>query len=275
MRTSKVKIGAYLEETVDVPHMVLCGANKDCLLNIFHVLRIDPRYILRVKKEEELRAFLDKWVLLICEKFNPSTEFIRIKKDVLFISTDYITVEPNFHYIKSTDATLPQQLYKITGLKAFKAIQWEPVRKIWFLLGKVGRDAKHAVTDLTARYTKEMMTWIAAGSPVRDDNTIRILWDTFCSKCAEYKPHPRLREQGQCNLCGCHVKRRTGLTAALNKLAVATASCAHPEPRFQANVQYDEELIKGREQELFSQYVQMQSAINKQEGRKGCNCGSK
>ena len=69
--------------------------------------------------------------------------------------------------------------------------------------------------SLFQKYRHARSKWIAAGRPLRTDERIAEIWDTYCKNCGD-------READRCKLCGCFIKRH-GTT--LNKISWATECC--------------------------------------------------
>lgn len=67
--------------------------------------------------------------------------------------------------------------------------------------------------------------------PVRDDATIRRMFELYCQPCNHYIPSGRA-DRGNCELCGCRVNLKRGL----NKLRWATETCPDQPPKFLADV---------------------------------------
>ena len=77
---------------------------------------------------------------------------------------------------------------------------------------------KQSIFDLTYRYTRALYRWIKAGRPVRSEEEIERIFETFCVPCEAYEV-----ESSSCQHCGCRVNRLQA--AALNKIAMATEEC--------------------------------------------------
>ena len=77
---------------------------------------------------------------------------------------------------------------------------------------------KQDILGLTYRYTRALYRWIKAGRPVRSEEEIRRIFETFCEPC-----EARDVESSSCLHCGCRVNRMQA--AMLNKIAMATEEC--------------------------------------------------
>jgi len=65
-------------------------------------------------------------------------------------------------------------------------------------------------------YTQALSRWLKMGRPVRSEEEIMKILETYCKPCEAY-------EKGGCQSCGCRVNLAT--TAPLNKIAMATEKC--------------------------------------------------
>jgi len=75
--------------------------------------------------------------------------------------------------------------------------------------------------NFTLAYTK----WALAGKPLRNDEYIFQLYDDFCAQCPTKKFIQQRKDQGECDECGCHIKRISASEDDLNKLAWPTEGC--------------------------------------------------
>ncbi len=73
-------------------------------------------------------------------------------------------------------------------------------------------------------FARSYVKWAKAGKPLRDDKYIFELYD-ICSHCPTNKFIPQKEGQGECDECGCHVKRISSSEDQLNKLAWPTEEC--------------------------------------------------
>ena len=73
-----------------------------------------------------------------------------------------------------------------------------------------------SIFNLAYRYTRALSRWIKAGRPVRSEEEIERIFETFCKPCEAY-------EEGRCRHCGCYVNLRK--TATQNKIAMETEEC--------------------------------------------------
>jgi len=78
---------------------------------------------------------------------------------------------------------------------------------------------KHGIFDLAYRYTRALARWIKAGRPVRNEEEIEWIFETYCMSCEDYDI-----KSSSCCHCGCRVNRAKA--APLNKIAMATEECA-------------------------------------------------
>lgn len=75
-------------------------------------------------------------------------------------------------------------------------------------------------------YSNARTKWINAGKPLRTEEEIKMIFDTYCKTC------PFL-ENNNCKLCGCNIKRQG---VHLNKLAWSTEQCPHNPPFWTSDV---------------------------------------
>ena len=68
----------------------------------------------------------------------------------------------------------------------------------------------------TSRYKRALSRWIKAKRPIRSEEEIKRIFETFCEPCEDY-------EKGTCRHCGCHVNLLKA--GPLNKIAMATEEC--------------------------------------------------
>jgi len=67
-------------------------------------------------------------------------------------------------------------------------------------------------------YKEALVRWNKAGRPVREDEEVEQLLNTYCKKCDWYD-----KEKKRCKGCGCKVT--TSSLAVFNKLKMATEQC--------------------------------------------------
>jgi len=72
--------------------------------------------------------------------------------------------------------------------------------------------------DMAFRYTRALSRWIKAGRPVRSEEEITRIFETFCEPC-----EARDAESSSCRYCGCRVNLTQ--SAMMNKIAMATEEC--------------------------------------------------
>jgi len=72
--------------------------------------------------------------------------------------------------------------------------------------------------DMAYHYTRALSRWIKTGRPVRREEEIKRIFETFCKPC-----DARDEESSYCRYCGCRVNLETG--AMMNKIAMATEDC--------------------------------------------------
>ena len=77
---------------------------------------------------------------------------------------------------------------------------------------------KPGVVSLAYKYTRALSRWIKAGRPVRGEEEIHRIFQTFCRLCEGYDA-----ESSSCRHCGCRVN--TKQIALLNKIAMGTETC--------------------------------------------------
>jgi hypothetical protein len=84
-------------------------------------------------------------------------------------------------------------------------------------------------------FAKAYYRWQAAGKPLRDEEYIFDLFDNKCKGCPFFIPDKKKPEtHGECDSCGCHIKRLPADVDDLNKLAWPTEGC--PEDFWEADV---------------------------------------
>ena len=120
---------------------------------------------------------------------------------------------------------------------------------------------------LPIRFSMEIINWIAAGRPIRDTETIKLLFDTFCVQCPEFVR--KQNDSGYCNKCGCNINLEPTM---FNKLGMGTTSCPLDPPRWRTGIEISPESIQGRQEELFHEYLQMQQEQQKSQSGQNC-CG--
>jgi hypothetical protein len=91
------------------------------------------------------------------------------------------------------------------------------------------------VPDLQ-RYRAEKKKWQENGEPVRSDERVAEIYDTFCAPCEKFIPIPFFKERGQCRECTCLLSKDGD---DLNKIRWATTEC--PLGKWSAEEQYREE----------------------------------
>ena len=74
------------------------------------------------------------------------------------------------------------------------------------------------IFNLAYRYTRALSRWIKAGRPVREEEEIKRIFETYCKPCEEYEV-----KSSSCRDCGCRVNFMKA--AMLNKIAMATEEC--------------------------------------------------
>ena len=75
---------------------------------------------------------------------------------------------------------------------------------------------KQGIFTLAYRYTRALSRWIKAGRPLRSEEEIKRIFETFCEPCEDY-------DGTVCRHCGCRVNLANA--AMLNKIAMATEEC--------------------------------------------------
>ena len=74
------------------------------------------------------------------------------------------------------------------------------------------------IFNLVYRYTRALSRWIKAGRPVRCEEEIKRIFESFCEPCEAYDGTNLV-----CRYCGCRVNLIKAAT--LNKIAMATEEC--------------------------------------------------
>jgi len=108
---------------------------------------------------------------------------------------------------------------------------------------------KHTTYALAGRYAKALITWVWAGRPMRNQQGVEYIYDTFCLPCEYFTENDK---EAECAVCGCRLHRTE--IGIRNKLALATTSCPADIPKWVTGEKYDEEGMSGREEELFEEY---------------------
>jgi len=260
------------ESNVEVLTTIISGQNMKDIAKCYEAIGLDSKLCLTVSKEEEIEAFADNWAVFFCNKFGPSVEFIQKHSDWLFIDTNDIANTKNevpnrMHFYSYQQI---KELAEFTGISAFRGLVYDKKSNLFVNTGKVFVPQQRNVPEIGKRFSQEMLRWTVAGMPKREQSVVQLLWDTFCSKCSEYIPNKQKLNVGRCNLCGCGIKRDD--MGMLNKLVWGTTSCPVNPPKWTAEIAVNEERIKGREQELLQQYLEVQKQeYGLQEG-KTCEC---
>lgn len=83
-------------------------------------------------------------------------------------------------------------------------------------------------------FARAYVKWVAAGKPLRDDDYIYYLYDNFCSQCPTHKFVQQTPDHGECDECGCHIKRVSTSIDTRNKLAWPTEGC--PDNHWPADI---------------------------------------
>lgn len=76
------------------------------------------------------------------------------------------------------------------------------------------------MVEKIGRYATSTQNWIAAGSPIRNDEEVEAAL-TICRGCEQFSAN-KDGETGHCKLCGCEVNRMGGM---VNKIRRATEHC--------------------------------------------------
>lgn len=88
-------------------------------------------------------------------------------------------------------------------------------------------------------FARAYAKWALAGKPLRDDKYIFELYDNFCTQCPTKKFIEHEPGRGECDECGCHVKRISSGLDHLNKLAWPTEGC--PDGHWNADIDEPED----------------------------------
>lgn len=86
-------------------------------------------------------------------------------------------------------------------------------------------------------FARAYWKWQAAGKPLRDEEYIFELYDNHCAGCPFFIKHKE--NEGECDSCGCHIKRVSAEEDSMNKLAWPTEEC--PEGYWDSDVDEPEE----------------------------------
>ena len=274
-------IKAY-DTKVDISTIICFGNHLADIAKTFEAIGVDPQKILTVNDEESLEAFKEHYVVFFCNKFDPSWDFIRANGDILFISTDWVHEDSvpdgypdNFRCIFDIRKveSLSQELRCLsdfTGITAFRGLQYDADADIWVNTGVAIPPKEHTMKDMATRFGQSMIRWIAAGKPTRTKDAITLLFNTFCRQCSNFVINKKdSHNAGSCGICGCRLHRSN--VAMTNKLAISTDCCPMTPPKWEANVEYDEAKVKGREAELFTEYLRIQKEYGPQDGTT-CGC---
>jgi len=273
----RVYIKSYDAE-INVPITVVSGRDIKNIVKLYEAIGFDSKMMLTVSSEEEIETFAEHYCLFYCNKFVPSLDFEKKHKGIFkFIICD--SQEGSWSMVGETlDATSfysfnnlkenLDQLAKLTGIDAFRNLVYDADKDLWVNLGKTSVRKQHSTAELGLRFSAEIAKWVAAGSPLRSPSVIKALYDTFCSKCTEFikgkKP-----DRGKCNLCGCNINLNQTM---FNKLGMATTSCPASPPKWTTEIAVNEEAIKGREVELFDEYVRIQKEQFPNQTGESCDC---
>lgn len=89
-------------------------------------------------------------------------------------------------------------------------------------------------------FARAYARWVAAGKPLRDDEYIFEIFDNHCAGCEFFIPSKKKPDtHGECDSCGCHIKRISASKDKLNKLAFPTEGC--PEDFWLADIDEPED----------------------------------
>ena len=257
-----VYVKAYGQE-IEIPTTVICGelSYMQTYAKMIEAILVDPQKILTVETEEALDAFKEYYAVFFCNKFEPSMGFV------------YQHLPLGWKFLNGNVASgivpTPLLLAEVTGITAFRGLQWDATNNLWINVGKVTPKIQHSGKELAKRFANESLKWVAAGSPFRNQSTIIALFDNFCSKCSEYIAKHKEHDAGKCNLCGCSISQKV---AMLNKLAWGTTNCPMDPPKWTAEIAVNDESIKNREVELFNEYLKIQKKEYGSQDAKICDC---
>ena len=269
---NKVKIKSYGDIEVDIPIIVISGDSLRMINDWINAIGIDPYICLTVNTEEEIEVFKTNYYVFFCNKFEPSIDYIRSNRDIVFLSTsprfqgNDFPDRSNYRYCNVEKDDL-SELAEFTGITAFKNLRYDADINRWIHIGQAVPTIKHNPKQLASRFTKETIKWIAAGKPYRSKANIEALYQ-ICRKCSEFRKHKR-GNTSSCNICGCRISSERQF---MNKLAWSTTECPAIPPRWTAETSVSEESIKGREIELYNQYISQLEALPESESF-DCGCG--
>jgi hypothetical protein len=83
-------------------------------------------------------------------------------------------------------------------------------------------------------FARAYVKWATAGKPLRDDEYIFEIFDNHCGGCELFIPTNKEKTHGECDSCGCIIKRVSASDCELNKLAWPTEGC--PEGLWPADI---------------------------------------
>ncbi len=84
-------------------------------------------------------------------------------------------------------------------------------------------------------FARAYWRWQAAGKPLRDDDYIFEIFDNHCQGCEFFIPsEAKPNTHGECDSCGCHIKRVSEAEDEKNKLDWPTEGC--PEDFWDADI---------------------------------------
>ena len=243
----KVFIQSYNAE-VEVSAMVVSSSlmdNVTAVARLFEAIGFNSQFVFTAKDEEELEAFIPHYALIFCNNFQPSQSFIDRYPDIKFINSF------------DRGGNMQEEINKLadfTGISSFKNLVYDSNSQFWVNFGQASVRRQHNPIALTMQYSKEVINWIASGRPIRDEETIKLLFDTFCSRCSEFIPGDSDTD-GSCNICGCSINLEPTM---FNKLGMGTTNCPMEPPKWRTGIEVSPETIEGRQTELFAEYLQLQ-----------------
>jgi hypothetical protein len=98
------------------------------------------------------------------------------------------------------------------------------------------------ILSLAQRYYQERKEWVAAGKPYRNEQEIKVIYET-CEQCPHFKELEE-GQRGKCTLCGCFLAKGG---RRINKIAWGTTRCPDNPPRWTEtqNEEFNEVEIEG------------------------------
>jgi hypothetical protein len=83
-------------------------------------------------------------------------------------------------------------------------------------------------------FRRSYVKWAKAGKPLREKQYVFELYDNFCSQCPDDAFILKKEGHGECDECGCSIKRVDPAVDRFNALAWPTKGC--PNGHFKADI---------------------------------------